>query len=107
MRVMRLLLSMLCALGLAFAPVAASGAVQSLTSMPECTTAGGEMPDMPSDQSKMDCCTPACHAPAPATVLPVPDAGLADYPHGPKLSWAPVKELGSLRSSGLDPPPRA
>ena len=101
------MLSMLCALGLAFAPVAASGAVQPATSMPECTMSGGEMPDMPSDHSKMDCCTPACQAPAPAALLPVPDAELTDYSHGPKLSWAPVKELASLRSSGLDPPPRA
>jgi hypothetical protein len=69
---------------------------------------GGEMPDMPADHSKMDCCTPACHAPSASALLPKTDAGLADLPVSKQqLNSAPVKQLDSVLASGLDPPPRS
>ena len=101
----RHLLALLCAIGLAFSPLAAVPA--SAASMSACSM-GGEMPDMPADHSKMDCCTPACHAPSASALLPKMDAGLTDLP-APKqqLSGATAKQLESVLSPGLDPPPRS
>lgn len=62
--------------------------------------------DMPADQSNMDCCGPACPAPAPAAVEPARD-GSAAVPGRKGLEPAlPVKALYSLAPTGLDPPPR-
>lgn len=106
MAVIRLIISLLCALGLAFAPVTA-GAAPASGSMPGCTM-GKEMPRKTADQGKMDCCAPACQAPSATALLPNRDGTEAVVAAtGPKLAWAPAKELASLPSSGLDPPPRA
>jgi hypothetical protein len=103
--VIRHLLALLCAIGLAFSPLAAEPA--SAAPMAPCAM-GGEMPDMPADHSKMDCCTPACHAPAASALIPRINAGLADFQApGRLLSIAPVKELESILASGVDPPPRS
>ena len=106
-RVIRLLFSILCALGLALAPVAASAAIGPNTEMPGCRM-DGKMPAKPVDHAKMDCCAPACQAPASAALMPRQDTaasvGRADKS---MLAWAPEKELASIASSGLDPPPRA
>ncbi len=99
---------MICALGLAFSPVAASSAQAPASDMAGCTM-GGEMPDMPAGHSNMDCCTPACQAPSTAAaLLPRQDSGLSDYADKKlKLACAPAKELTSIQGAGLDPPPRA
>ena len=103
----RLLLSMLCAFGLAFAPVTASAAAQPSTGMPGCAM-DGKMPAKPSNHGKMDCCTPACQAPAPAAaVLPAADAAVGGLVDGPMPASLPDAELASFVSSALDPPPRA
>ena len=97
---------MLCALGLALAPVTASAAVAQTNGMPGCTM-DGKMPSKSVDHAKMDCCTPACQAPSSAALL---SDGMAapSIPSGnAELSWAPAKELASFTASGLDPPPRA
>jgi hypothetical protein len=103
----RLLLALLCALGLAFSPMAATASSLPGNAMLDCTM-GKDMPDMPADHSKMDCCTPVCHAPSAAAVLPQPDLGPAkDIADKVALTWTPSKELLSAVSSGLDPPPRS
>jgi len=103
--VIRLLILMLCALGLALSPLTASSAGAPTSSMPGCTM-GGEMPDMPADHSTMDCCTPACQAPASPAMLPLQDlaADPAVATAGP--TERATRQLTSLVSSGLDPPPR-
>lgn len=104
----RLLLALLCALGLAFSPMTAVASPLSGDAMKECTMGGGDMPNMPGDHSKMDCCTPACHAPSAAALLPKSDAGPSEsFADKTPLAWAPSRELLSAVSSGLDPPPRA
>jgi hypothetical protein len=105
--VLRLLISMLCALGLAFAPVSAGATLLSSDSMPGCTM-GKDMPKRSGDHSTMSCCTPACQAPSSAALLPGRDSAAAtDGPSVTKFSRAPAQELASIPSSGLDPPPRA
>ena len=101
--VIRLFLAALCALGLAFGPVATSGATAA-QSMPGCTM-DGHMPAKPANHSKRDCCTATC--PLTAAALPVRMAEAAPLksngaPHGP----ARARELLSYTASGLDPPPR-
>lgn len=105
--VIRLLLSMLCALGLAFAPVSAGAAAQPSTTMPGCAM-DGRMPAKQSDHGKTDCCTPACRAPAPAAaVLPTAEIAIGDLLHGPKPTSLLNAKLASFVASALDPPPRA
>lgn len=105
-RVIRLLVSMLCALGLAFAPVAPNAAVSQTNGMLGCAM-DGKRPAKAADYSKMDCCTPACQAPSTAPLLPSKDAAGQAQPVKLELPiWAPVKELSGVKSSGLDPPPR-
>lgn len=102
----RLLISILCALGLAFAPVAANAAATAAESMAGCTM-GKEMPAKPAN-AKMDCCTPTCQAPSSTALLPDErDGGAVDLIKRVQLAWTPVKELDGITSSGLDPPPRA
>lgn len=106
--IMRLLLALLCVLGLALAPVTANASAVPSNGMAKCMM-DGEMPDMPADHSKMDCCTPVCQAPAPAAAL-LPDSGASSGARTAptvKLTGAPAKELAGITSSGLDPPPRA
>ena len=104
----RLLILMLCALGLGFAPVTANAAAAPSTGMPGCTIDGNHMPDIPADHSKMGCCTPACQALSSPALLPSRGATLAtDFGAALKLVMAPVEELASASGSGLDPPPRA
>ena len=68
----------------------------------------GKMPSKTADHMKMDCCTPACQAPASAALLPTRQtAGLVELDRSTLLQSAPVKELASVLNSGLDPPPRA
>lgn len=103
--VIRHLLALLCAIGLAVSPLAVVPA--SAAQMSDCTM-GGDMPDMPADHSKMDCCTPACHVPSASALLPRLDADVADAPAPQQLlGSAPVKQLESILASGLDPPPRS
>ncbi len=105
-RVIRYILALLCAIGLAASPALANVGLSPTSSMPGCTM-GGEMPDMPPDHSTMDCCTAACHAPSSAAFVPKQDACLATGAIGKvKLVGAPIKELVSAVGSGLDPPPR-
>jgi hypothetical protein len=74
--------------------------------MPGCVM-GKNMPKKAADHGKMDCCTPACQAPSSAALLPNRIAALSlDTRSTVMLAWAPVKELASIPSSGLDPPPR-
>ena len=104
--VIRLVLAVLCALGVALGPLATSGAIAGQAAMPGCKM-GGHMPAKPADHSKMDCCTPACQVTSPAILLPdratdssaiVADGALHDR--------TIVPELASFSPSGLDPPPR-
>jgi hypothetical protein len=103
--VIRLLISMLCALGLALAPVTAEAAAKA-GSMPGCTM-GKEMPRKAADHGKIDCCTPACQAPSAPALLPNSTEEATSQPHAMIFAVAPVKELASIPSTGLDPPPRA
>lgn len=106
MRVIRLFIALLCALALGLSPVAATAAAAAPGGMPGCTMTG-EMPDMPADHAKMDCCTPACQAPASAALLPQRDGGSDDLSAERQLhASAPVKKLRSFAPTGLDPPPR-
>ncbi len=107
-RVIRLFISVLCALGLAMSPLAAANAAFAPSGgMPGCTM-DGKAPMKSSDHSKMDCCGIACQAPPWAAMLPRKDAqGIVHTVRTTKLVAAPVKELASVASSGLDPPPRA
>lgn len=105
-RVIRLLVSMLCALGLAFAPVAPNAAVSQTNGMLGCAM-DGKRPAKAADYSKMDCCTPACQAGSAAALLAAPSEpgdGLAH--ERALLSTAPVTRLISFAPTGLDPPPR-
>jgi hypothetical protein len=105
--VIRLLLSLLCALGLALAPVAAGAAALSSDSMPGCTM-GKDMPAKSTDHGKMDCCTPVCQPASAAALLPShPTETEAFRPNAIMFASAPVKELISVFRTGLDPPPRA
>jgi hypothetical protein len=105
--VIRLMISLLCALGLALAPAPASASAQPSSSAVGCTM-DGKMPAKPVHRGKMDCCTPACQPAAPAALIPTEtDAAEIEAPAATPLSWAPAKALASIASSGLDPPPRA
>ncbi len=104
---MKLLLSLLCVLGLSLSSVTASAAGTPTSSTPGCTM-GGEMPDMPPDHSTMDCCTATCQAPSSAALLPMQSAASdLDLLGKAEPSGGPAKQLTSVASSGLDPPPRA
>ncbi|NUQ17023.1 MAG: hypothetical protein HOP95_00995 [Sphingomonas sp.] len=107
-RVIRLLISMLCALGLALSAVATADATAAPSSgMPACTM-DGKIPAKQSKGGKMDCCTPACQAASSSALLPSRDAAEpTSTARSPILASAPVKELASIKTSGLDPPPRA
>ncbi len=96
---------MLTALGLALSPVTASAAGAPTSGMPGCTM-GGEMPDMPADHSDMDCCTPACQAPASPAMLLLQDLAAEPAVTAAEPIARAMKQLTSLASSGLDPPPR-
>ena len=97
--------ALFCAIGLAFSPLAAAPA--SATQMADCAM-GGDMPDLPADHSKMDCCTPACHAPSANASLPRSDVALPQR-LGPSQQFrtALFQQLESVLASGLDPPPRS
>jgi hypothetical protein len=102
----RLFIALLCALGLAFAPVAAGAAALSNQNMPGCTM-GKEMPKKAADHGKVDCCTPACQAASSAALLPSRGAFVATVARpAVRLTWAPAKKLASVPGSGLDPPPK-
>lgn len=101
----RLFLAVLCALGLAFSPLATTGAIASSSGMPGCTM--GHMPAKPADHSKMDCCTPACQTSAAAALMSDRDlASDLSASGGVQHDRTPTKELASFTASGLDPPPR-
>ena len=102
----RLLISILCAIGLALTPVTATAAAAPSSDMAGCTM-DGKMPAKPADHSKMDCCTPACQTSASTALLPSRDAGSGAYAAATMNEFLPVKELAGVTSSGLDPPPRA
>jgi hypothetical protein len=105
-RVIRLFIAALCALGLAFAPVAAGAAPASSDNMPGCTM-GKEMPKKTGDHAKKDCCVPACQAPSSAACLPQNGDGSAALAPEPQLHiTVPARELASVPNSGLDPPPK-
>lgn len=103
-RVIRLLISMLCALGLAFAPVAANATAAPPENMAGCTM-GKDMPKP--INGKMDCCVPACQSTTSALVPEKATDGAAVQIDCSQLAWTPVKELTGIVNSGLDPPPRA
>jgi hypothetical protein len=67
----------------------------------------GEMPKAPADHAKKDCCVPACQASASAAFLPQGGDGSAAFAPEARLHiTVPAKELASVPSSGLDPPPK-
>ncbi len=100
----RFFLAVLCALGLAFSPVAASGAIAAPSGMPGCTM-DGHTPAKPADHSKVDCCTPACQVSA-AALSERTSAAAPLKVNGSLHDGAAVTELASFTASGLDPPPR-
>lgn len=102
----RCLIFFLCAMGLAFGPVATSGAIAAPGTMPGCTM-GEHMPAKPADRSKMDCCTPACPISAAAALLPDRPASAAPLDRNAVgRERTTLNELPSFSPSGLDPPPR-
>jgi hypothetical protein len=103
--VIRLLTFVLCALGLAFAPLAANAAAFGPQSMAGCNMQQ-KMPAKAASHAKMDCCTSACQVTS-AALLPQRDV-TADQPTGgkePHTSLA-ITKLDSVAPDGLDPPPR-
>jgi len=104
--VIRLLISMLCALGMALSPVAAGASGAASSGMLGCTM-GCKMPNKSADHSTRNCCTPACQALSSAALIPDGDVTApAAVLDSTKLTRAPEKELASVANSGLDPPPR-
>jgi hypothetical protein len=104
--VIRVFLAALCALGLAFSPVATSAAIAVPAAMPGCAM-DGQMPAKPVDHSKMDCCTPSCQVSAAAALLAEPSSAASPLKANSALhDRATLKELASFTASGLDPPPR-
>lgn len=103
----RLLISILCALGLAFAPMTASAAAAPRFGASSCTM-DGKMPIKPDDHARMDCCTPACQLTSAAALLPQRDGAPPRLvATGQRLTSASVAALESIAPSALDPPPRA
>jgi hypothetical protein len=108
MAVIRILLAVFIAIGLAFSPAAPAIAMTSPAAMPGpgCNMGSG-MPDHPADHSKMDCCTALCQAPAAAALLP--DRGAAGESlcvDGQALTELSAKALLSLSRTAVDPTPR-
>ena len=68
-RVIRLMISVLCALGLALAPAPARASAGPSTSAAACAM-DGKMPTKPVNHAKTDCCTAACQPAAPAALMP-------------------------------------
>ena len=105
-RVIRLVIAVLCALGLAFSSAATTGAIAAPTAMPGCRM-DGHMPAKPADHAKMDCCTVVCQMASPA-LMPERTADRAPLKsNGSPHDRAAAKELVSFTASALDPPPRA
>jgi len=102
----RLVLALLCAVGLALSPAVTAGAAAASGAMPGCTM-DGHMPAKPAGHSKMDCCTPACQITAAAALLPERNADTAPMTAiGESPDSSVARELASFTPSGLDPPPR-
>ncbi|NUT00515.1 MAG: hypothetical protein HOP96_06030 [Sphingomonas sp.] len=112
----RLLLGIVCALGLALAPFrVAHASAPSGMKMSNCAAqmqmAAKDMAGMhgkSGHHKSMNCCSPACQTPAPSAIASacpsgngVLDTSKASFPVGP------LKHLLSATGSGLDPPPRA
>jgi hypothetical protein len=105
--VIRLLIPILCALGLAFAPVVAGAAPAPNSAMLGCTM-DGKMPAKPANHMKKDCCTPACQMSSAAALLPERDSAADQIVTQGELHPAiAVKAFESFAPTGLDPPPRA
>lgn len=103
----RLLISIVCALGLAFAPVGAGAAAAPSSGMPGCSM-NDKIPAKPSDHAKKDCCTPACQVSSAAALLPQRDHAADQMISRGELHAAiAIKALESFAPTGLDPPPRA
>jgi hypothetical protein len=100
----RLIVSILCAVGLALAPATAEAAAMA-GSMPGCTM-GKEMPAKSTDRGNMDCCTPACQVSAPALLPNSTGEEASSQPERARFAAAPEKKLASVPATGLDPPPR-
>ena len=102
----RLLLAVLCSLGLALSPALTAGAIAAPAAMPGCTM-GEHMPAKPVDHSKMDCCTPACQIAPAAALLPAPASTDARLGPNRGLHIRPaIAAVASFSPSALDPPPR-
>lgn len=105
MCVIRLFLAFFSALTLALSPVATASAAAAPMARADCEKMG-DLPVTPADQPNMDCCGPACPAPAPAAVEPERAGSANDVSQNGFNPITPVKALYSLASTGLDPPPR-
>lgn len=105
-RMLRLLISALCALALAFAPAMANAAIAQTNGMPGCTMVG-RMACKSADHSKKDCCTPACQSLSGVALLSSRSLDTAERGRPTVFVGATAKELAAAPSSGLDPPPRA
>lgn len=98
-------MALLCAAGLALAPMAASNASAAPAAMAGCTV-DGHMPSKPADRPKSDCCTVACPMNA-AALLPERRVDGARLNPSPFIhNAATAQELASVAQSELDPPPR-
>jgi hypothetical protein len=103
--VIRLLIAALCALGVAFSPLTASGAIAAPSAMAGCAM-DEHMPAGGANHSKKDCCAAACQMTA-AALQPERTADTAPLQANGALHGRPcVKALASFTASGLDPPPR-
>ena len=111
----RLLIAILCALGLALSPVGVAHAYadpgMNMSNCPmQMAMATHEMHGMSPGKmhhGSMDCCSQACHAPTPIAVV-VPIGIPEDEPviETALFDAIPVKHLVSATGSTLDPPPR-
>lgn len=106
----RLLIGIVVALGLALAPAAAEAGVAEASNASACAMGSGmpDKPDMPANRLKMVSCTVACQIPPSAAFLPAKQMPIrVETPGAANLSWGAELQLMSLAGSALDPPPRA
>lgn len=107
---MRLLIGMVVALGLALAPAAAEAGAAIASNELACAMAKAmpDQPDMPANRSKIASCMIACQILPSAALLPAKQTAVSAVgPSSAHLSWGAVRQLRSFASSALDPPPRA
>ena len=106
----RLFIGTFVALALLVTPIAATARTAQAGDMQGCVI-GGKMPASPAapeNHLKMPCCAVVCQVPWATALLADAKGALSSQLAGKAMvAWPPVKQLHSISSSALDPPPRA